>query len=261
MKLFEVRLELTVNPGHPIGNRLCGYTWLLPLDGNYQIDVEAWEKNPELFTVTRFWDSESDREGQLARTLNGSWCITYQDGDQEPVFQLEQEKLLPGEFVDIRDHGDQMHIFQIVSTSFVSMEASQQSHGDGIVKNTGGDAVYYEIKLSIKQSDNESFLGSEYLLTLALDENGKVDLAEWERNGSKWRATYTDSSGNKSEGNLVASNHVWYIHLSTPVETYELIKRMESQDFLATHSDLNPLLIRDRLGHWHEYSVLSHMLG
>jgi len=257
IKRYEIRLELAINADFPRGNNACGFVWKLPLTADFQIDASAWVKDPKSFQVSRFWESEQDVQGHMVQRSEGVWYMEYSDGEQEPVFQLDNEKLLPGEFIDIRDHGNLMHIFKVVSITAIESELPGIDLNYRAPADAESDADYYEVKLAIQDTDYQAFLGSEYTFTLALTEDGHIDLAEWERDSSNWQAAYSNPSGKSRLGDFVASGHIWYVHFKGEEESYELIKQMEQQDLRVQSEDVSPVMIRDCSGHWHSYKVTS----
>jgi len=127
MDMFEVRLELAVNPDYENGSDKCGYMLQLPLTEDYFIDEAAYEKHAERFKVTRYWENEPERSGRLVRKWKHTWHLEYTNNEIEPIFQLDKERLVLGEFIDIRDHGNRMHVFKIVSLSSMEDTDVQQA--------------------------------------------------------------------------------------------------------------------------------------
>jgi len=121
--MYETRLELAINPDYPGGSKQCGYELKIPLTEEFYIDQSVYEDHSKLFQVTRFWENELDRKGKIVQRGKHVWHLEFKNGEKEPIFQFEKERLLPGEFVDIRDHGEQMHVFKVVSlTSLESVD-------------------------------------------------------------------------------------------------------------------------------------------
>jgi len=115
--LRKVRLELARTPRFPEGNPACGYELVLPLDRDGLLDAGEWRQHPEACTVRRFWQGENDGMGRLIHTRHRTWAFSYMPGedDDEPLFHLETHRLVPGEYVSVKEHDGQTLPFRIVS--------------------------------------------------------------------------------------------------------------------------------------------------
>lgn len=256
VKLFEVVLELVVNHAHPHGTGECRYRLCLPLTEHFHVDSSAWDLCPDEFNVTRYWNDGTEVNGKIVRRRPHAWYFVYANGEQEPIFQLEKERLLPGEFLDIRDHGEKMHIFRVVSVKVLEHISLAASTAPADTKSSLS-ADYYTVNLSLLDNDYQSFLGLNYQLTVALYSIGYVNYPEWKNNPQLWRARRIDASGEVHSGNIVATLHVWYIHFDEPTSGYELIKQMEKINFLSSPSEQQVVNIRDSVGHWHNLKIDS----
>ncbi|WP_322990161.1 MULTISPECIES: hypothetical protein [unclassified Hoeflea] len=119
MTLYHIHLTMARNKEFPEGNPRRGYDIHAPLDAEGHLDQAAWEKSPSSATVTRFWDGERSELGYLVHHPKGGWIIDYEpdrDDDDETGFRFSNHVFKPGEYVSIRDHGeDELHTFVVAS--------------------------------------------------------------------------------------------------------------------------------------------------
>ena len=99
-----IRLELARTPEFPEGSAARVYLLRLPLDASGMIDTVAFDSEPQLATVRRYWPNERDKEGYVARK-GGNWIFSYAPGDEvdEALFHLETHPIRLGEFVTITE--------------------------------------------------------------------------------------------------------------------------------------------------------------
>ena len=121
MSRYKIRLEMAENFEFPEGDSCCGYEFQAPLTPEGVIDLVEWKQHPESFPVVRFWRDETARSGRLIYTANRSWHFHYSNigESDDPTFQFDREKFKPGEFVSLRDHAGDMHIFHVVSVELM----------------------------------------------------------------------------------------------------------------------------------------------
>ena len=114
--LTTVRLEMARNPGFPEGSPLHGYEIVVPLDAEGHIDAAQWRENRATCRVRRFWDGESDQEGELIHGRSG-WAISYEPGeaDDERIFRLDRHQFRVGEYVTVTEPDGAAHVFKVVS--------------------------------------------------------------------------------------------------------------------------------------------------
>lgn len=121
MSLFHIHLVMARNKAFPEGNLHRGYDILAPLDGEGRLDRQAWEKAPSSATVMRFWDGERSALGHLVWHEKSGWAFDYDpadDDDDETGYRLANHVFKPGEYVSIRDHGeDELHTFVVQSVT------------------------------------------------------------------------------------------------------------------------------------------------
>lgn len=119
MNMYRIRLQLTGTGKVPQAVEQCGYELEIPLTKELHIDAESWSKNRDIYKVTRFWVKEETRRGHLERQLNHVWYFEYsEDGVRsEPTFQLDKEEFYVGQFINLRDHGGEMHIFKVTEVT------------------------------------------------------------------------------------------------------------------------------------------------
>jgi hypothetical protein len=119
MTLKKVRLELARDREHPEGSSRHGYEFVGPLDEEGHLDPAAWKKHRERCRVRRFWQNEADEMGHLVRKPGGQWAFHYDvhgdTGDDEGGYRFGNHKFLPGEYVSIREHDeDVLRTFRVV---------------------------------------------------------------------------------------------------------------------------------------------------
>jgi hypothetical protein len=117
--LRKVRLELARTPEFPEGSPACGYELVLPVDREGLLDSQEWRRHREACTVHRFWQDASDEIGRLIHTRHRTWAFSYGPGeeDDEPLFHLETHRLVPGEYVSVKEHDGATLPFRIVSVT------------------------------------------------------------------------------------------------------------------------------------------------
>ena len=116
--ISHIELELAREPGHPLGDRQHAYHLYLPLNGDGQIDAEAWRKNRSLCRVRRFRPNEEEAHGKIVHGPGGRWIFDYSedtDRDDEIGFRLGEERFAPGEYVSVREDDGITHVFQVIS--------------------------------------------------------------------------------------------------------------------------------------------------
>lgn len=91
-----IRLELARTPEFPDGSPDHGYEFVVPLDAEDHIDVEAWGADKKACTVRRFWGEEDFEEGTLIHTRHRSWAFSYAPGeeDDEPFSRFDSHALM-----------------------------------------------------------------------------------------------------------------------------------------------------------------------
>ncbi len=119
MPLKKIRLELARDHDFPEGSRDRGYEFVAPLDENGHIATDEWHSNRESCRVRRFWDNEPTEVGHLVRKPDGRWAFHYDihgdEDDDETGYRFSSHTFLPGEYVSILEHDDQLRTFRIVS--------------------------------------------------------------------------------------------------------------------------------------------------
>ena len=117
MTLKHVRLELARTAEFPEGSAEHGYEFVVPLDAEDHIDVEAWRADKNACTVKRFWGEEDPEEGYLIHTRHRTWAFSYAPGeeDDEPFFRFESHPLREGEYISLTGHDGEIHPFRVVS--------------------------------------------------------------------------------------------------------------------------------------------------
>jgi hypothetical protein len=120
MAMKSIRLELARDHEFPVGSREHGYDITAPVDDNGQLIAEDWKAERDRCRVRRFWGDEEEEIGHLVRKPGGSWAFHYDihgdEDDDEAGYRFNQHRFLPGEYVSIRDHEDDvMRTFKVVA--------------------------------------------------------------------------------------------------------------------------------------------------
>ena len=117
--LRKVRLELARTPEFPEGNPACGYELVVPLDGGGLLDPAEWRQHKAACTVRRFWAKAADGHGRLIHTRHRAWAFSYAPGedDDEPLFRLQDHRMVPGEYVSVTEHDQVTRPFRVVSVA------------------------------------------------------------------------------------------------------------------------------------------------
>ena len=116
MNWKSIRLELARTQEFPEGSASRAYLVRLPVNDNGIIDEDALRAAPQLATVRRFWPSEPDMSGYVIRTQKG-WALSYRKGeeDDETIFHLETHRILPGEYITLREPDGKQLPYRITS--------------------------------------------------------------------------------------------------------------------------------------------------
>ncbi len=112
-----IRLELARTPEFPDGSPDHGYEFVVPLDAEDHIDVEAWGADKKACTVRRFWGEEDFEEGTLIHTRHRTWAFSYAPGeeDDEPFSRFDSHAFREGEYVSLTGHDGEIHPFKVIS--------------------------------------------------------------------------------------------------------------------------------------------------
>jgi hypothetical protein len=121
MAFSRIRLEMARDPEFPDGSPQHGYEFTAPLDRNGRIDADMWHEHRDRCRVRRFWEGEDDDIGHLVRKPGGSWAFHYDIrgdiDDDESGYRFGDHAFVPGNYVSIREHGEEMKTFRVVSVS------------------------------------------------------------------------------------------------------------------------------------------------
>lgn len=121
MPLMTVRLELARDKDFPQGSSDHGYEFIAPLAQDGHIDVGEWRKKKDRCTVRRFWADEDDEYGHLlhtrGRTFKFHYDLTGDPNDDETGYRFDSHAFLPGEYVSIREHDDELRTFRVVAAT------------------------------------------------------------------------------------------------------------------------------------------------
>ncbi|MBX9933499.1 MAG: hypothetical protein K2Y56_18575 [Methylobacterium sp.] len=115
-RLQRVTLTLARGPEHPEGSARRGYEIVAPLGPDGRLDAALWHEARNQCRVRRFWPGERDRHGRLIHRAGGeggaTWLIDYEDWtneDDEPGYRLGTHAFVEGEYVSIREAGDETY--------------------------------------------------------------------------------------------------------------------------------------------------------
>ena len=97
-----VRLELGRTLEFPRGSVSRAYLLRLPLHRSGAIDESALLANPWWATVRRFWPSQADRVGRLAK-CGCDWCLCFGCEGSEATYVLEASEMRMGAMVSVVD--------------------------------------------------------------------------------------------------------------------------------------------------------------
>jgi hypothetical protein len=121
MTLSRVRLVLARDPEFPEGSAAHGYEFLAPLDAKGHIRAKSWHLLREKCRVKRFWGDEPDEIGHLVRKPGGSWAFHYDIhgdiDDDETGYRFGDHAFKAGEYVSIREHGEELRTFRIAAVT------------------------------------------------------------------------------------------------------------------------------------------------
>ena len=119
MTLMRIRLELARSHEFPEGSTRHGYTFTLPLKKDGRFDRAAYDHNPEICTVHRFWDGTPDEHGSLIHRRNNSWAFSYEPGDDddEPIFRFDKHVFVVGEYVTVTEHDGVARPFRVADVA------------------------------------------------------------------------------------------------------------------------------------------------
>lgn len=115
--LRHVRLELARDQDFPEGSRERGYEFIAPIDNDGHIVAEAWKLTRDRCRVRRFWAHEPAEVGHIVHRPGGAWAFHYDiRGDavhDDSGYHFDTHKLLPGEYVSIREQDGEMRTFRV----------------------------------------------------------------------------------------------------------------------------------------------------
>jgi hypothetical protein len=123
MTIRKIRLELARDADFPQGSARHGYEFTAPLDETGHISAEEWHKERERCRVRRFWAGEASGAGHLIRKPGGAWAFHYDvhgdEEDDETGYRFGNHAFVPGEYVSIKEHDDELRTFRVISVTDV----------------------------------------------------------------------------------------------------------------------------------------------
>ena len=101
-----IRLVLGRTEKFPNGSTQHGYDVVAPLTEDGHLDEDAWRKDKKKARVRRFWAGDPDEVGTIVHTRGRKWAFSYAPGldDDEPLFKLEQHRIVEGEYLTVTEH-------------------------------------------------------------------------------------------------------------------------------------------------------------
>lgn len=122
--LTRVILRMGRNPdaGYPEGDDSHGYVVVAPLNHEGLLDDALWQAHRRDCTVVRFAPTPAERaDGVLARR-GDNWFFHFEDQDEggdESVFRLGAHRLLPGEYLTVREADGDLLTYKVTETQKV----------------------------------------------------------------------------------------------------------------------------------------------
>ncbi len=117
--LQRVRLELARCPDYPNGSHAHGYDFIVPIDSDGHIDFDAWRLVRESCRVKRFWGDQASEVGHVVHKRGGAWAFHYDirgdAGHDDAGHHFETHKLVPGEYVSIKEQDGGLRAFFVKS--------------------------------------------------------------------------------------------------------------------------------------------------
>lgn len=119
MAMKTIRLELARDHDFPQGSRDHGYDITAPVDEQGQLMRDEWKANRDHCRVKRFWGDAEEEIGHLVRKPGGSWAFHYDihgdAEDDETGYRFDKHSFLPGEYVSIREHDEELRTFRVIA--------------------------------------------------------------------------------------------------------------------------------------------------
>jgi hypothetical protein len=107
----NIRLELGHTNEFPGGSVGRAYLIRLPLDDDDLVDEKALQTSPHRATVRRYWSTEPDESGVVART-DGGWAM-HCKGSPVRMLELDGRPIRLGQQIAIRGPGGVQLPFRI----------------------------------------------------------------------------------------------------------------------------------------------------
>ncbi len=102
-------------PGLPEGDVAHGMELRLRLAPQGQIDIPAYERDPQPWRCRRYWPHRQDWWGELIRVDDGDgWALRAEGDPDEPLWSLSLSRLRPGEHLSLRRPSGEELVFRIV---------------------------------------------------------------------------------------------------------------------------------------------------
>jgi hypothetical protein len=121
----NIRLDLAPTVAFPKGSPARSYLLQVPVNLRGEIDAAEIERYPARATCRRFWSSEPDAYGTIARA-DGHWLLCYDHKGGETSFRLGPQALKLGNEVTVESPDGIACQFRVTSIKHVDA-ASQRS--------------------------------------------------------------------------------------------------------------------------------------
>jgi hypothetical protein len=122
--LTRVILRLGRNPeaGYPEGDDSHGYVLVAPLTHDGVLDDTLWQAHRGDCTVKRFTPDPDERADGVLSRRGDNWFFHFDGedvGGDESVFRLGAHRLLPGEYLTVRETDGDVLTYKVTETQKV----------------------------------------------------------------------------------------------------------------------------------------------
>ena len=107
----NIRLELARTNEFPAGSVSRAYLVRLPLDDNDLVDEKALQRSPQRATARRFWSTEPEESGLVAR-IEGGWAM-HCNGSPVRMLALDGRPIRLGQHIAVEEPGGVLLPFRI----------------------------------------------------------------------------------------------------------------------------------------------------
>lgn len=118
--LQTISLVLAAGPGFPNGSPDHRYALTVQLDGSGRLTGDMWFADPRVWTATRHWPDDQERQGDIIFDPDHGWSLRFfprpgEAGDA-PLMALTHiaDVLRPGEYLTVREPDGRDYSYRIV---------------------------------------------------------------------------------------------------------------------------------------------------